>query len=96
MGSSIDWSTDTLECEGSGGVTDCIREQPGTIGYIDAGHGHNAGLEEVYLENKAGTKLTTITARNRGGIAGAADVPDLLPPSATDDFSEVSLINNVR
>ena len=61
---------------------------------MDAGHGHSEGFEEVYLENAAGTKLTTIQARDRGGIAGAADVDGLLPASASDDFRSVSLINN--
>jgi hypothetical protein len=77
-------------------VTDCIREEAGTIGYIDAGHGRLAGLEEVYIENRAGTKLTTLTSSAQGGIAAAADVDGLLPSSPTADFSEVSLINQVR
>jgi len=94
VGSSVNWAADTLECQGSGGVTDCIREQPGTIGYIDAGHGHAERLEEVYLENRDGAKQTTIQAAARGGIAGAADVEGLMPASATADFSEVSLNNN--
>ena len=93
-GSTVEWPEGTKECQGSGGVTDCINEEPGTIGYLDAGHGHSEGFEEVYLENAAGTKLTTIQSRDRGGIAGAADVEGLLPASASDDFSSVSLINN--
>lgn len=96
QGSTVNWPEDTLQCEGSGGVTNCIREEAGTIGYIDAGHGHLAGLEEVYIENRAGTKLTTLTSSAQGGIAAAADVEGLMPASPTDDFSQVSLINQVR
>lgn len=91
-GSTVDWPADTLECQGSGGVVNCIEEEPGTIGYLDAGHGHGAGLEEVSLENRDGTKLTTVQSRARGGIAGAADAEGLLPDGPTDDFSDVSLI----
>ncbi|CAB9498435.1 binding protein PstS 3 [Seminavis robusta] len=92
-GSKIDWAPGTLECQGSGGVVDCITEQPGTIGYLDAGHGHGAGLEEIYVQNSFGTKLTTTQSARQGGIAGAADVDGLLPDKASDDFSSVSLLN---
>lgn len=92
-GSTVEWPEGTLECQGSAGVSDCIAEEPGTIGYLDAGHGHADGFEEVYLENQAGTKLTTIQSGARGGIAGAALVEGLLPGSASDDFSDVTLIN---
>lgn len=91
-GSSVEWPADTLECQGSGGVVNCINEEPGSIGYLDAGHGHGAGFKEVYLENRDGTKLTTTQSAARGGIAGAADVDGLLPAAPTGDFSDVSLI----
>lgn len=38
VGSTIDWPEDTRGCEGSGGMTDCIRDVPGTIGYIGMLH----------------------------------------------------------
>ena len=89
-GSTVEWPEGTLECQGSGGVVDCINEEPGTIGYLDSGHGHGALLEEVQLENRDGNKLTTLQSRARGGIAGAA-LDSLLPDSPSDDFSDVSL-----
>lgn len=92
-GSTVEWPAGTLECQGSGGVVDCIPAEAETIGYLDAGHGHAEGFEEVYLENKAGTKLTTTESSARGGIAGAALVEGFLPATASDDFSSVSLIN---
>lgn len=93
QGSEIEWAEGTLECEGSGGVTDCMNEEVGSIGYLDSGHGHAEGFEEVYVENSFGTKLTTIEAAKRGGIAAAAAQEGLMPADATGDFSSVSIIN---
>jgi hypothetical protein len=92
-GSTVDWPEGTLECQGSAGVTACIEEEPGTIGYLEAGHGHQAGFEEIYLENRDGTKLTSLQAAARGGVAVPADIQEILPEQASDDFSTVSLIN---
>jgi hypothetical protein len=82
-----------LECEGSGGVVACIEEEPGTIGYLEAGHGHDAGFEEIYLENSFGTKLTSLQSAAREGVASAANNEGIFPEKASDDFSTVSLIN---
>ena len=90
-GPLISWPSETLACEGSGGVTACINDRPGTIGYIDAGHGISAGLSEIELENKDGTLLTSQKAAANGGI-DAAEAGEI-PPNATDDFSQVNLLN---
>ena len=34
VGKTIDWPVDTIGCEGSGGMSDCIKDRSGTIGYI--------------------------------------------------------------
>ena len=34
VGSTIEWDAGTKECEGSGGMTNCLRDVAGTIGYI--------------------------------------------------------------
>jgi hypothetical protein len=75
-------------------MIECIEEQPGTIGYLFL-FGNAAGLEEVRVTNSFGTTLTVTESSLRGGIAAAADVVGLLPNSAEDDFSAVSLINQV-
>jgi ABC-type phosphate transport system substrate-binding protein len=94
VGTTIDWPTDTMECEGSGGVTECITSIPGAIGYLDAGHGINEGLQEIELENKAGTVQTSERASELGGIAEAlTQAESILPDSALDDWSGVSLID---
>jgi hypothetical protein len=53
-----------------------------------------AGLEEVYVKNRAENWLTTRTSMAQGGIAAAASEA-VLPSDATGDFSEVTLINQV-
>ena len=53
-GSTIVWPEGTFEGQGSGGMSDFVSLNPGAIGYIDAGHGHAAGLGEIALENKDG------------------------------------------
>ena len=66
VGSKIDWDEDTKVCEGSGGMTTCIRDTPGTIGYIDAGHGHAEGLIEIELRNANGNFLSSLEASAKG------------------------------
>lgn len=91
VGSRITWPDDTIGCEGSGGMTKCIQETEGTIGYIDAGHGINAGLNEIKLKNFDGEILSSAEAAAQGGIAAAEN--GALPDSASDDFSQVNLLN---
>jgi hypothetical protein len=87
-----DWPSEpTIGCSGSSGMTTCIRNLIGTIGYLDAGHGISAGLTEVELQNEAETLQTSQAAAAKGGIEAAEG--DALPDSPTDDFSQVSLLN---
>eukprot|EP00522_Entomoneis_paludosa_P006891 CAMPEP_0172439606 /NCGR_PEP_ID=MMETSP1065-20121228/528_1 /TAXON_ID=265537 /ORGANISM="Amphiprora paludosa, Strain CCMP125" /LENGTH=470 /DNA_ID=CAMNT_0013188309 /DNA_START=59 /DNA_END=1471 /DNA_ORIENTATION=- len=90
-GSKPTWPEGTVGCEGSGGMTTCIRNTPGTIGYIDAGHGIGAGLKEIELENLDGTLQSSAEAAAQGGIAAAED--GVLPAAPDRDFSGVSLLN---
>lgn len=78
-------------CSGSAGVTTCIESTDYSIGYIDAGHGNDAGLPEVRLQNEEGEFLTTVESINRGGLETAER--DVLPENADADFSNVTLIN---
>merc|ERR1719354_983110 len=93
-GSTVDWSFDTEECQGSGGMTQCIRDKEGAIGYIDAGHGWDEGLKEVRLEINGNFK-TSEELDALGGFAAAADSAALstMPSNYEGDFSEVNLIN---
>ena len=71
----------------------CIKNFPGTIGYIDSGHGYSQGLTEVILKNKDGQYLDAATAIANGGILSALGT---LPNSADSDFSSVFLVNQVN
>jgi len=90
VGSVVNWDTSTDPCEGSGGMTTCIKSTAGTIGYIDAGHGHEEKLIEVDLMNRDGVYLSSKSAAQSGGI-GAAAVS--IPGSADEDFGPVNLLN---
>eukprot|EP00567_Pseudictyota_dubia_P004827 CAMPEP_0197449192 /NCGR_PEP_ID=MMETSP1175-20131217/20314_1 /TAXON_ID=1003142 /ORGANISM="Triceratium dubium, Strain CCMP147" /LENGTH=503 /DNA_ID=CAMNT_0042981225 /DNA_START=37 /DNA_END=1548 /DNA_ORIENTATION=+ len=90
VGKTVDWHPDTMECEGSGGMTACIRDNEGAIGYIDAGHGHEEGLTEIELLNADGNYISSKRAAENGGIGDAAGGT---PGSADADFGEVKLLN---
>lgn len=90
---ALDWHEDTVPCEGSGGVTKCINDRPGAIGYLDAGHGLAQGLKEIELLNKDGNFVSFSTATEKGGLGTAAENAQGLPAKAGDDFGKINLIN---
>mmetsp|Transcript_1512 Transcript_1512/g.2108 ORF Transcript_1512/g.2108 Transcript_1512/m.2108 type:complete len:561 (-) Transcript_1512:769-2451(-) len=95
VGSTISWppaGDHVFECEGSGGMTTCIRDNEGTIGYIDSGHGHSENLVEIELENADGTVLSSKEAADANGIASAAD-NTALPSELTASFASVDFLN---
>jgi ABC-type phosphate transport system substrate-binding protein len=94
VGSKIDWNSDTDKCEGSGGMTKCIRDTPGTIGYIDSGHGHSEGLVEIALRNADNVYISSKESSERGGIMAAVDNAGL-PSDLTGSFADVNLLNQV-
>ena len=73
-------------------MVDCIALTPGTIGYMDAGHGHEEGLSEIELQNADGFYLSSKQAAAKGGIAAAATE---VPSSVFDDFGQVNLLDQV-
>jgi ABC-type phosphate transport system substrate-binding protein len=94
VGKTINWKTNTVGCEGSGGMTDCISSTPGTIGYIDSGHGHAEGLQEIELKNADGIFVSSKQAADRGGIMAATENAGL-PVSLDGSFAGVNLLNRV-
>ena len=71
-------------------MLECIKERPGTIGYIDAGQGLAAGLSEISIKNKFGRLLTSQDAIANGGVGAREGV---LPSDPSADFGSVSLMN---
>mgnify|MGYP001219795655 CR=1 FL=1 len=60
------------------------------IGYIDAGHGHEAGLGEIALQHADGEYLRTNEADiGAAGVAGLS--AGVIPADPTVDFSAVNL-----
>ena len=80
-------STYALRNEGSGNVASAIAANQYSIGYLDAGHGHTLGFEEISLTNAHGQKLTS----NEADISKAASTVAL--PSIDGNWEAVNLTN---
>jgi len=95
VGKQITWPSDTFEAYGSGEMSSKISSTDYAIGYIDSGHGHDDGLKEIALQNKAGTYQTSLEAGSSGigDAATQAINQGVMPNSPTGDFSSVSLHN---
>lgn len=95
VGKEITWAEGTIGCEGSGGMTDCIRNTPGTIGYIDAGHGISEGLTEIELRNANNVFISSAEAAENDGIIAAAGPDAGIPDELDGNFAGVDLLNQV-
>ena len=94
VGSEIIWDDGTNECDGSSAMTNCLADNPGAIGYIDAAHGHEEGLTEIALSNGDGVFVTSKEVGMEGIQAAATDLSDA-PESADGDFSSLAFYNKV-
>jgi len=101
VGALPDWpeSNTTVACLGSQGMTECIQDVPGTIGYISAGFGQQAeGITEVRLpansNASAATNNSSVVFRTsaESSISGAVQ-RSVLPNSPDDDFSNVTFVD---
>lgn len=92
--SECNWPTSEgfTAVEGSPGMTAHISNTEYSIGYLDAGHGIDEGLQEVAFTNAVGTTLTASEAIANGGVAEAGE-QGVFPTDATSDWSDVNLIN---
>jgi hypothetical protein len=95
-GSTVSWPTlDNFNVvEGSPGMQKLIEEKPYSIGYLDAGHGHDLGFAEVALTNKAGTVATSKVSMSKGGLADAGEQAvqnSVFPADHSSDWSAVNL-----
>lgn len=86
------WDADTKAVEGSAGMTACIDDNDGAIGYMESGHGWSESLQEVSVLNADGEYITSKTAFENGGIASAASGAEL-PSNLDDDWSAVDFID---
>ena len=88
-GSTIDWPADVDKVEGSSGMSGFLAKNEWSIGYVDAGHGHEKGLKEVELKNKNGKWVTSKTA----DIAAAGDAATGMPTDFSADWNGFNLMN---
>jgi ABC-type phosphate transport system substrate-binding protein len=86
------WHVSTKPCQGSAGMTDCVRQNAGAIGYLDSGHGWSEELAEVYVKNEDGVYLTSEYSFSQGGITYAAS-SGVTPDRADADWSSVEFLN---
>ena len=74
-----------------------LRETPGSIGYLDAGHGRNQeGLGEVSIRNAAGEYVVSSDLAASQGLELVAEYAvekEIFKTDYTDDWSEVALLN---
>ena len=74
-----------------------LRETPGSIGYLDAGHGRNqAGLGEVSIRNAAGSLVVSSDLAASKGLELVAEYAvkkQIFKADYTDDWSAVALLN---
>ena len=74
-----------------------LRETPGSIGYLDAGHGRNqAGLGEVSIRNAAGSLVVSSDLAASKGLELVAEYAvkkQIFNADYTDDWSAVALLN---
>ena len=67
--SCVNWATDTVEAQGSGGISGYLAANDYSISYIDIGHGLASGLGEIALKNADGN---FVKPSAEGAVAGAA------------------------
>lgn len=95
VGSKLDnWNLETKAVEGSAGMTACIDDNDGAIGYMESGHGWAESLQEVSVQNLENEYITSRSAFLNGGIASAASDSEL-PRNLDEDWSAVDFIDKV-
>ena len=67
--SCVNWATDTVEAQGSGGISGYLAANDYSISYIDIGHGLASGLGEIALKN---ADEFFVKPSTEGAVAGAA------------------------
>ena len=92
VGKTITWPSSTNGAQGSDGISNFLNDNPGSIGYVDVGHGHKKNLKEIELKNAHGVYLDSKTA-DLGAAMEEALKEGLLPPSLDESVHNVKLLN---
>eukprot|EP00445_Apocalathium_hangoei_P012834 CAMPEP_0203867660 /NCGR_PEP_ID=MMETSP0359-20131031/16650_1 /ASSEMBLY_ACC=CAM_ASM_000338 /TAXON_ID=268821 /ORGANISM="Scrippsiella Hangoei, Strain SHTV-5" /LENGTH=1314 /DNA_ID=CAMNT_0050785945 /DNA_START=63 /DNA_END=4007 /DNA_ORIENTATION=+ len=82
--------------QGTPGMQAYIKDTSFSIGYLDAGQGHDFNLREVSIPNKNGKFRTSFQSMALGGVAQAgaeAVTTGTFPTDASADWSAVNVYN---
>eukprot|EP00747_Dinoflagellata_sp_TGD_P051967 gnl/TRDRNA2_/TRDRNA2_147641_c0_seq1.p1 gnl/TRDRNA2_/TRDRNA2_147641_c0~~gnl/TRDRNA2_/TRDRNA2_147641_c0_seq1.p1 ORF type:complete len:904 (+),score=158.83 gnl/TRDRNA2_/TRDRNA2_147641_c0_seq1:98-2809(+) len=93
---TIDWpkQSNFKQVEGSPGMAGLLQKTQYSIGYLDAGHGHDLGFSEIALTNAAGKTRTSKEAIALGGVADAGNEGvknGAFPSNPSQDWSAVNV-----
>mmetsp|Transcript_21260 Transcript_21260/g.23761 ORF Transcript_21260/g.23761 Transcript_21260/m.23761 type:complete len:397 (+) Transcript_21260:40-1230(+) len=88
-GKELPFPANTTEVEGSSAMSDALKANAYTIGYVDVGFGRTNRLVEAALQNQEGEFLTAEEAN----VEAVAQDLNNLPPSNSDKWDELTLIN---
>ena len=94
VGLAIKWPNDTLACDGSDLMLQCIANNNGAIGYIESGRGW-ADLEEIQLKNNDGRYISSFVAAKEGGIMSAT-LNKTFPSTYDQDFGAMEFFDEVN
>lgn len=76
-GSELEWPAGTQAGDGSGGVSQLIKDTPGAIGYLDLADATVSGLSGASVENKEGVFVAPTIEATTAAAAGAEIADDL-------------------
>jgi len=82
--------------DGTTGMQTYIQDNTFSIGYMEAGRGHDFNLHEVSIPNKNGKTRTSLQSIALGGVAQAgaeAVTSGVFPSDASADWSAVNVYN---
>lgn len=98
QGGSVSWPAG-VGGKGSEGVTEQVRQSPGSIGYVELAYAQQNKLPVASVRNLAGKYIQPSTASTTAAIAGFADllskdprVPIVNPPAAAADAYPISTL----
>lgn len=98
QGGAISWPVG-VGGKGSEGVTEQVRQAPGSIGYVELTYAQQNKLPVASVKNKAGKYIQPSTASTTAAIAGYADAlskdprtPIVDPPASAPDAYPISTL----
>ena len=98
QGGSVPWPTG-VGGKGSEGVTEQVRQSPGSIGYVELIYAQQNKLPVASVKNQAGKYIQPSTASTTAAIAGYADAlskdprtPIVDPPASAPDAYPISTL----